>query len=73
MFHFCTRVVAELDDITSEDGVVVLQARRLREDFQRGAEHFVREACAGTRWTTEHSRFLDALAGALIDRMNTKE
>lgn len=73
MFLFCTRVVARLDDITSKDGVVVLQARRLRENFQRGAERFARESCDGTQWTAEYRQLLDALAAALIDHMHESE
>ncbi|WP_044191220.1 hypothetical protein [Hyalangium minutum] len=73
MFLFCTSVVAELDDITTEDGVVVLQARRMRENFQRGAERFARESCDGTQWTAEYRRLLDALAAALIAQMHRSE
>jgi hypothetical protein len=73
MFHVCARVVAELDDITREEGVVVLRARQVREKFQRSAENFARQVCAGVRLTAEHRRLLDALAAAFMDTLGETE
>jgi hypothetical protein len=70
MFHFCTRVVDELDGITTQDGIVVFQSRRMKEKFRRGAEDFFRETCDGGRWTDDLRRLMDILAAALIDKMH---
>lgn len=70
MLQFCARVVAELDDISREDGVVVLRARQVREKFQKSADDFARRVCAGVRLTDEQRQLMESLAAAFIDTLS---
>ncbi len=73
MFDTCAQIIARLDDNTSEDGVVVLLARKKRTKLLQTADDFVREACDGVPSTTAQRRLLDRLRAALRKSLNEPE
>lgn len=70
MFNVCTRAIEELDDAAREKGIIVLLARKKREQLQRAAADFVQEACAEQLWTDAERRLRDKLISALRKSMS---
>jgi hypothetical protein len=73
MFHTCARLVVELDDIKSKDGVVVLWTRRNLSKIRQSADDFTREACKETPLTEDQRRLLDRLRATLRKSLNAPE
>jgi hypothetical protein len=73
LFNACVRVIEELDEIVSEKGVVVLQARKHRESLRKTANDFFRVECGGARLTASQQRLLGDLQNALHDSLHSTE
>lgn len=72
VFHTCARIIEQIEDNTSEDGVVVLLARLKREQLRESAENFRRAACKGVPETAAQRRLLDRLRATLRRSLKTE-
>ena len=63
MFHTCVRVIEQLDDNTSEDGVVVLLVRQKRAALRKSAS----ESRQGSRMATDDNSNTPIEESALYD------
>jgi len=73
MFNACVRVIEELDEIMSEKGVVVLQARKHRAALRKAANDFFQVECGGARLSASKQRLLGDLQSALDDALHAPE
>lgn len=73
MFNSCVRVIEGLDEIVSETGVVVLQARKHRAALRKAANAFFQVECGGARLTDSKQRLLGSLQSALDDTLHAPE
>jgi hypothetical protein len=73
MFNTCVRIIEELDEIVSETGVVVLQARKHRAALRKAANDFFLLECGGARLTDSQQRLLGDMQNALHDSLHSSE
>jgi hypothetical protein len=73
MFNACVRVIEQLDELVSEKGVVVLQARKHRAALRKTANDFFQMECGGARLTDSQQRLLGDLQKALHGSLHAPE
>lgn len=67
MNHACVRIIEQMDENESADGVVTLIVRRHLAALRRSANEFVQKECGGARLTSSQQRLLRELTDALYN------